>query len=90
MVTSVVDYYRIICEEKNIDLDVYNEVDLSAIVTSDEKRITQILRHLVDNACKYTSTGSISVTMGHFVDDDEKHFLDFVVRDTGAGIPEER
>ncbi len=47
--------------------------------------IVKVMDQLLDNACKFTQKGEI--TMGYFVD---THEMTFFVRDTGRGIPKER
>jgi signal transduction histidine kinase/CheY-like chemotaxis protein/CHASE3 domain sensor protein len=50
-------------------------------IETDEQRLTQILRNLVSNACKFTEHGSVSVAITAAGDD-----VRFTVRDTGIGI----
>jgi signal transduction histidine kinase/CheY-like chemotaxis protein len=57
------------------------------VVRADEQRLHQVLRHLIDNAIKFTHSGSILVTasapegVGH---------VRIAVRDTGVGVAPER
>jgi len=53
-------------------------------IYSDFARITQILRHLLDNAVKFTYSGSI--TLGYSYRPDGS--IDLFVKDTGIGIPQ--
>ncbi|HBQ84706.1 MAG: hypothetical protein A2X05_13140 [Bacteroidetes bacterium GWE2_41_25] len=53
-------------------------------INTDRRRLTQILKQLVDNAVKYTNEGYIEI--GTFLPDSE--FIGFYVKDTGFGIPE--
>jgi GAF domain-containing protein/CheY-like chemotaxis protein/HAMP domain-containing protein len=53
----------------------------------DEFRTRQILLNLVSNAAKFTDEGSITVTAFSTVED-EQHFLQVSVTDTGIGIAE--
>ena len=64
-------------------------------VIADERKLTQVLRNLIDNACKYTRNGLIELgietidaagTAGEPEDTDEP-LVRFSVRDTGVGIP---
>ena len=54
----------------------------------DSVRLSQVMGNLVDNALKFTDTGSVSLRASR---DDAagKDFVRFAVIDTGAGIPEE-
>ena len=73
-------------------LDVHTEVADSVASTAfiDEKRVTQIIHNLCDNAAKFTSEGAILIK----VDMDapqSKHprMLTISVSDTGVGVPPE-
>jgi signal transduction histidine kinase len=52
---------------------------------SDEGRVSQILRNLVSNAVKFTEHGEIRVSARM---DEETDGIEFIVSDTGIGIPE--
>lgn len=54
----------------------------AAVVRTDPVLLSQLLRNLVDNAVKYTATGSIGVEMRR-----EGPLVRIIVRDTGEGIP---
>lgn len=51
---------------------------------TDLEKLKKILRHLLDNALKFTDQGSIDV--GYEV---KENYIEFFVRDSGIGIPEE-
>lgn len=53
-------------------------------VLADEDRLLQILQNLIENAIKYTETGSIQITAKQINSDD----IECAVTDTGIGIPE--
>jgi signal transduction histidine kinase len=54
-------------------------------ISTDERRLTQVLKQLVDNSVKYTSEGFIEI--GTFLPDPK--FIGFFVKDTGCGFTEE-
>lgn len=63
------------------------KVGLSAkdsVIVTDKARLSQILSHLVGNALKYTNEGSVD-----FGYKKNSETLEFYVRDTGIGIPQE-
>ncbi|MEX2152016.1 MAG: ATP-binding protein [Gemmatimonadaceae bacterium] len=51
-------------------------------------RFEQVLRHLVDNAVKFTGKGSIKVTL--VTEADTKRPSRLIIADTGIGIPADR
>jgi signal transduction histidine kinase/DNA-binding NarL/FixJ family response regulator len=55
-------------------------------VIGDAARIHQVLTHLVDNALKFTSAGSVRVDISRTGDRDRNHGLLFRVIDTGIGV----
>jgi CheY-like chemotaxis protein len=73
--------------KKNVEL-VFDNINepLQTNLNSDPYRLKQVLSNLLDNANKFTETGSI--TFGFKVKD-EKVLL-FYVKDTGIGIPEDK
>ena len=58
--------------------------DDDRIFKTDRKKLTQVMRYLIDNAIKFTHQGSIE--FGYRIDDEN---LLFFVKDTGIGIPAE-
>lgn len=55
-------------------------------VWADKNRLTQVISNFINNAVKFTFTGSI--TLGYYLQEDG--YLKFYVRDTGMGIPEDK
>ncbi len=83
ILVNIFQDYKQIAKEKNINFDV--EVNKSGnIVFADEYTVGQIFNNLVDNAFKYTESGSIRIILN----DDENNLL-VTIKDTGIGIAEE-
>jgi len=53
-------------------------------IVSDRNRLTQILSNLLDNACKFTESGSITFGVSRVIDG----HVELTVSDTGIGISE--
>lgn len=53
-------------------------------ISGDSERMTQIVVNLINNAIKFTDTGSITLTVRHHADDHNK--MDILITDTGIGI----
>lgn len=65
----------------NIQFDIHNLDCLPSYVTTDEKRLRQILLNLLSNAFKYTVEGSVALNISY-----RNQVARFSVRDTGLGI----
>lgn len=72
---------------KGISMDVRLAPNLPAAVVGDEVRVRQVLLNLAGNAVKFTSSGSVLLTLTM---DDSRQHLRFSVKDTGPGIPKEK
>ncbi|KAB7886873.1 sensor histidine kinase [Poseidonibacter ostreae] len=55
------------------------------LIHSDEDKVKQVLKNLLSNAFKFTDHGEIKLTVRL-----NKEFIEFEVKDTGVGIPEDK
>jgi signal transduction histidine kinase/CheY-like chemotaxis protein len=74
-------------EEKNIKLIVKVDEDVPKTLCGDAVRLTQIMVNLVSNAIKFTQEGGVYVKVTPFKSEGETIRLEFLIRDTGIGIP---
>ncbi|HAX91363.1 MAG TPA: hypothetical protein DCY07_04045 [Rhodospirillaceae bacterium] len=74
---------------KGVEILVAFQSDLPRMVVGDPVRLRQILLNLVGNAVKFTSEGSITISVEGESRAD-RLFLKFEVKDTGMGIPEDK
>jgi len=74
------------------DLEMSYEIDpaLEGPIVSDMTKLRQVLINLVGNAVKFTNEGSIHVAARLLHDYGNALDIEFTVRDTGVGIPEEK
>lgn len=64
---------------------------LPAYFLGDPFRIRQILTNLIGNAVKFTARGGVNIRLQKALDSEEgSSKLEFVIRDTGIGIPSDR
>ncbi|WP_282014405.1 ABC transporter substrate binding protein [Marinifilum flexuosum] len=86
---SVKDDYETLKEHKdnyNLNFIISTPEDNQIIeVTTDSVRLQQVFTNLIENSIKFTQTGEIEI--GYAV---KGKFIEFFVRDTGIGIPEEK
>jgi signal transduction histidine kinase len=66
------------------------DIHLDKEMYTDETRLNQVLSNLLSNAIKFTEQGSISLTAKQLYSTSEKSTVQFVVKDTGIGIPENK
>ncbi len=82
LIKNIGDLFQVLAEQKNISfiMDPFQDVS----VMGDKMRLQQLFTNLIDNAIKFTSEGTVRVTMGK----NEEEVL-VKIRDTGIGIPKE-
>ena len=79
--------------EKKLDLAYQMDDGIPARVVGDVTRIRQVIVNLVSNGLKFTQTGEVEVSvklLSAGQPEDAECQLQFSVRDTGIGIPEDR
>jgi len=82
----VYSFFKPEAEEKGIRLLVNNTMPLKeSIIKTDREKLYAILTNLVKNAIKFTREGSIE-----FGYEKKGKYLEFFVKDTGEGIPEQK
>jgi signal transduction histidine kinase len=69
---------------KNLKLSYNLTQNIPIQINTDEIRLRQIFRNLLNNAIKFTNAGSIDFGCNQLEDS-----IEFYVKDTGIGIPEE-
>jgi signal transduction histidine kinase/ActR/RegA family two-component response regulator len=81
--------FRHVAEQKGIEFKIEFAGQDGSMYT-DSKRLQQILKNLLSNAFKFTSVGSVVLSVSSRTDKEGAEFLDFAVKDTGIGIPPEK
>jgi signal transduction histidine kinase/ActR/RegA family two-component response regulator len=72
-------------KEKGIDFTVFFSENLPQTIVADEKRLGQVLVHLLNNAVQFTDCGGVTFCVA--VAGGGELRLRFEVRDTGVGVP---
>ena len=75
---------------KGLELTYEAASNVPTQIVSDPTRLNQILLNLIGNAIKFTSEGEISLTVKEVRRLGKVSQIQFSVRDTGIGIPEEK
>ena len=91
--------FRHVAEAKNLPFDVQFAEEMPRSLSSDPKRLLQILKNLLSNAVKFTTQGHVKVRVGlatqgwttdHPVLRSAPQVIAFAVEDTGIGIATEK
>jgi signal transduction histidine kinase/DNA-binding response OmpR family regulator/CHASE3 domain sensor protein len=77
-----------LAKDKNLDLHIIMDEGVPAQLETDKMRLEQILKNLLSNALKFTHKGSVTLQVRTSAT--RKNFIEFVVKDTGIGIPEDK
>jgi CheY-like chemotaxis protein/anti-sigma regulatory factor (Ser/Thr protein kinase) len=72
-------------ERKGIQISIKNALLEKETINTDREKLYAILTNLIGNAIKFTKTGTIE-----FGCEKKGEYLEFVVKDTGVGIPDEK
>jgi signal transduction histidine kinase/DNA-binding response OmpR family regulator len=84
------DLLSLKANEKGLDMLYYIDPSVPAEILSDEVRLKQILVNLVNNGLKFTERGEILVTVNTLSHDGDTYDIEFEVKDTGIGIPQDK
>ncbi len=77
-------------KEKDIRLLIKKDTSIPKTFIGDSTRLSQILTNLVSNAIKFTEEGKVKVDIEVLEVKEDFYFLEFVISDTGIGIPEDK
>lgn len=79
-----------IARDKDISISYHTDPEIPDIVKGDPTRLTQVLNNLVHNAVKFTSAGSVKLSLLNEATDAHTTTVKFIVEDTGIGIPHDK
>lgn len=88
-VSTLIQLMKPKADEKNIMLHSSVSKDLPVALIGDPTRLNQILTNLLSNAIKFTNRGEVSLEVKMLKEDNDTAEIEFLVRDTGIGIPPE-
>ncbi len=84
---DVIEFFSHEAQQKGLKLNyIPGNLTEDFMVKTDEIKLESILSNLIKNAIKYTLKGSIIIGAEY----KDNSFLEFYVKDTGIGIPQER
>ncbi|MBR6256945.1 MAG: response regulator [Lachnospiraceae bacterium] len=89
MLSDVISLVRERADEKGLELKTELTAEIPDGLISDEFRIRQILVNLINNAVKYTESGTVTLELGGRFAEGDAYELFMNVKDTGKGIKKE-
>ncbi|HET7818523.1 MAG TPA: response regulator, partial [Bacteroidia bacterium] len=90
IVDTAIDLFSVRAQEKSIALKKIVESSLPDILLGDPSRLNQIIYNLLSNAIKFTEKGEVVLSIATKEETHENVLLEFSVRDTGCGIPDDK
>ena len=85
---DIVNMISMKAKDKELEIKLSLDEQLPSKLYGDDVRLRQILINLLNNAVKYTETGSVTLSVSGEIQDSNVN-LYFEVKDTGIGIKEE-
>lgn len=82
-------FWAPVFDKKKLGFTVSTEFADNSLIKADEHRIRQVVFNLLDNAAKFTESGSVNISFS-LKAMENGHQLSCKVADTGIGIPEDR
>ncbi len=89
-ISAMLHMFETKIHEKNLELIKQYDHNIPDVIVGDPVRLHQIILNLVGNAVKFTSEGTITVSVKIIKDDPEMVTIEFAITDTGIGIPENK
>jgi hypothetical protein len=86
----IYNFFKPETDKKGLQLSIKNSLpSTEAVIITDHEKLYAVIVNLVKNAIKYTNEGSIEFGYNKKIDREPVE-LEFFVKDTGIGIPEDR
>ena len=89
MISDIVNMIWLRATDKGLDFRVSVDPNLPSVLYGDEVRIKQIIVNLLNNAVKYTASGTVELHVESETMEDDYVLLNISVSDTGMGIKKE-
>ncbi|MBW6536722.1 MAG: response regulator [Mariniphaga sp.] len=94
--SEILHNFKPVADNKELTFDLNQSADFPEVIFSDKQRLMQIIKNLLSNAFKFTTSGGVKVNMAltpsnvELVNPDLKPENTFfiAVEDTGVGIPQ--
>lgn len=89
-ISAMLHLFETKIQEKNLKLIKNYDDSIPEVLIGDPVRLHQIILNLLSNAVKFTSKGNITVSVSLLTENEEEVSIQFSVKDTGIGIPDDK
>ena len=91
MVNDLVNMLHVRADQKGLAVELKFTRDIPRLLRGDELRIKQAITNILNNAVKYTETGTVTFVLDYDIVEGEKNVISLKVsvEDTGIGIRQE-
>jgi len=90
LLKNLVNVMQYKAQEKDLFFEIIMDENLPVLLKGDKLRLNQILYNLVGNAIKFTEEGFVKIHVEKRQETADSVQLEFMVEDSGIGIPEEK
>ena len=90
LLTNLTAIFRVRAMQKGLSFAYQADTTLPGWVLADEKRLTQVLNNVLNNAIKFTEQGSVTLVVSSQMLRPGMFRVVFRIHDTGIGIPADR
>ncbi len=87
---NIIDLLAMKAQAKGVELSFIIDPDVPSLLKGDPGRLRQIISNLGSNAVKFTERGEVVIHISISKETDNLAVLNFVVSDTGIGIPSDK
>lgn len=89
-IDQVLYHYQDQANQKGLVISSSFGADVPAMLNADIGRIRQVLMNLINNALRFTNSGSIEISVKSWGEKSSSADICFIVKDTGVGIPSQK
>ena len=89
-ISAMLHVFETKIQERNLQLIKIYDDKIPMVLVGDPVRLHQIILNLVSNAVKFTTEGTITVSVKMLNEDEDNANIEFAVSDTGIGIREDK
>lgn len=89
IIKEIVNELKPIYQKKeNLSIKIQNKLSFNPITEMDKNRIAQVLRNLLSNSIKFSTEGTITITVSLIQkSDNDSSYLQVTISDEGIGVP---